>query len=146
VTLALWRRMPRTYDVALRFPPDFPPVQADPKRIEQVLNNLLDNAVKYCAHPETITVSGTVAPDGQEVVVTVEDQGAGIQAEHIDRIFERFYRVPGEGTAGIDGSGLGLAICRGIVERHGGRIWAASTPGQGSAFSFSLPVEPDLVA
>ncbi len=55
---------------------------------------------------------------------------SGIPSEHIHRIFERFYRVPGEGTSGIDGSGLGLAICRGIIERHGGRIWAASTPAR----------------
>jgi signal transduction histidine kinase len=141
VTLTLWRHMPRTHDVALRFAPDFPPVRADAKRIEQVLNNLLDNAVKYCSGPETITVSGEVSDDGREVVVTVEDQGSGIPSEHIQRIFERFYRVPGESTSGIDGSGLGLAICRGIIERHGGRIWAASTPGEGSSFSFSLPVE-----
>jgi len=145
VTLSRWRRMSKQYDIAVRFPPDFPVVWADPKRIEQVLNNLLDNAVKYCLHEGTITVSGTVDEEQHMTVVTVEDQGVGIAPEHLGRIFESFYRVPNPETAGVEGSGLGLAICKGIIEGHGGQIWARSIVGQGSAFSFSLPIETHLI-
>jgi signal transduction histidine kinase len=145
VTLSRWRRMSKQYDIAVRFPPEFPVVWADPKRIEQVLNNLLDNAVKYCLHEGTITVSGTVDEEQLMAVVTVEDQGVGIAPEHLGRIFESFYRVPNPDTAGVEGSGLGLAICKGIIEGHGGKIWARSVVGQGSAFSFSLPIETHLL-
>jgi ABC-type sugar transport system ATPase subunit len=141
VTLASWRRSRSVRDVALRFPPDFPTVWADPKRIEQVLNNLLDNAVKYCPHEQTLSVSGTVDDATRMAVVSVEDQGVGIPAEHLERVFERFYRVPNPDTGGVEGSGLGLSICKGIVERHGGQMWVESTVGGGSSFSFSLPLD-----
>ena len=127
--------------IAFRFPPDFPIIQADPKRIEQVLRNLLDNAIKYSLQEGTVILSGAVDMENKMVVVTVEDQGAGIPPEHLDRVFERFYRVPSPETVGIKGSGLGLAICKGIIDQHGGQIWVKSRPGQGSAFSFSLPLE-----
>ena len=143
VTLSRWRRMPKTHDIVMRFPPDFPVVRADPKRIEQVLNNLLDNAVKYCLDVETITVFGTVDEENDRVIVTVQDQGVGIVPEHQVRVFERFYRVPNLETANVEGTGLGLAICKGIIECHGGKIWVKSTPGKGSAFSFSLPLHSD---
>ena len=127
--------------VVVHFPPDFPPVNADARRIEQVLNNLLDNALKYSLQGGTITIAGRVDHPGNTVVVSVEDQGMGIPAEHLDRVFERFYRVPIPETAGIEGSGLGLAICKGIIERHGGQIWVSSNLGHGSVFSFSLPLD-----
>ena len=145
VTLSLWRRASRKHDIVLRFPPDFPVVLADPKRIEQVLNNLLDNAAKYCVHDETITVSGMVDEERRAAVMTVEDQGVGIPPEHLDRVFERFYRIPNVETAGTQGSGLGLAICKGIIECHGGQIWVCSTAGRGSAFSFSIPLDSGLI-
>jgi ABC-type sugar transport system ATPase subunit len=140
VTLALWRRSQSVRDIVLHFPPDFPEVWADPKRIEQVLNNLLDNAVKYCPHEQTIGVSGVVDEVARRVVVTVDDQGVGIPAEHLERVFERFYRVPNPDTGGVEGSGLGLSICKGIIERHGGQMWVTSTVGKGSSFSFSIPL------
>ena len=77
------------------------------------------------------------------VIVTVQDQGVGIVPEHQVRIFERFYRVPNLEIANVEGSGLGLAICKGIIECHGGKIWVKSSPGKGSAFSFSLPLHSD---
>jgi ABC-type sugar transport system ATPase subunit len=141
VTLALWRRSRGVRDIVLRFPPDFPEVWADPKRIEQVFNNLLDNAVKYCLHDQTISVAGVVDEAARRVVVTVEDEGVGIPAEHLERVFERFYRVPNPDTGGVEGSGLGLSICKGIIERHGGQMWVTSTVGKGSLFSFSLPLD-----
>jgi signal transduction histidine kinase len=73
------------------------------------------------------------------IVVSVSDQGEGIPPEYLDKIFERFFQVDGASTRRVGGSGLGLAISRGILEAHDGRIWAESTPGQGSTFRFTLP-------
>ncbi len=121
------------------FPRSFPIVDADPNRITQVLRNLIDNAVKYSPPNGLVVVRGEVRE--QEIVVSVADQGVGIAPEHLNRLFERFFRVePGLGRH-VVGSGLGLPIARTIVESHGGRIWAESVPGQGSTFYFTLPLE-----
>jgi K+-sensing histidine kinase KdpD/CheY-like chemotaxis protein len=125
-----------------RFVHDFPsdPLMAtvDPKRIEQVLRNLLSNALKYSPEGGIITVQGR--GDKRQLLVRISDQGMGIPSEDLERIFERFYRVENEITQGVRGAGLGLAVCRGIVEAHGGRIWVESTLGVGSTFYFTLPV------
>lgn len=131
--------------IEIQFPADFPVVQADPKRIEQVLHNLMDNAIKYSLQEGTITLSGLADKENNAVEISVADQGVGIPSEHLERIFERFYRVHSPESAGIEGSGLGLAICKGIVDQHGGQIWVKSKPGLGSTFSFSLPVELKLL-
>jgi two-component system sensor histidine kinase VicK len=110
----------------------------DPKCIEQVLRNLLSNAVKYSPNGGTITVQGR--KDEGRLLIQVSDQGIGIPEEDLDKVFERFYRVENEITQNIRGVGLGLPVCRGIVEAHGGRIWAESTLGVGSVFSFTLPI------
>jgi PAS domain S-box-containing protein len=111
----------------------------DAKRIEQVLRNLLDNAIKYSPEGGTITLQGF--QDDSQIVFSVSDEGIGIPADEWDRIFERFHRVENEITRRQRGAGLGLAVCRGIVEAHGGHIWVESQPGAGSTFSFTLPVE-----
>lgn len=131
----------QNFTLAVRFAPDFPVVQADPKRIEQVLRNLLDNAIKYSLPDGTVTLSGEVDLEHKLVVITVEDHGIGIPPEHLERVFERFYRVPGLETHEIQGSGLGLAICKGMIDQHGGQILVKSKLGQGSTFSFSLPLD-----
>ena len=110
----------------------------DPKRIEQVLRNLLSNAIKYSPDGGTIAVGGR--GDDRQLLVWVRDQGMGVPVEHLERVFERFYRVENEVTQRVRGAGLGLAVCRGIVEAHGGRIWVESAFGVGSTFYFSLPV------
>jgi len=115
-----------------------PIVQADPLRIEQVLRNLLDNAVKYSDGGLIVVRAEHV---GSEVVISVADQGCGISPEHLNRLFERFYRVRDNGRR-VQGAGLGLPIAREIVEAHGGRIWARSEVGKGSTFYFSLPCSP----
>jgi signal transduction histidine kinase len=108
----------------------------DASRLEQVLQNLITNAIKYAPQGGAITVS--VEADAHQVVVSVRDRGVGVAPEELPLLFERFYRVAG--TRGLEGSGLGLYICQGIVAAHGGRIWAASEgPGCGSSFSFALP-------
>jgi signal transduction histidine kinase len=120
-----------------------PPVLADAHRVEQVLYNLLDNAIKYSPQGGRIAVEATVA--GGEVVVSVVDEGLGIPADEIPALFERFHRGQTARARGIGGTGLGLAICKGIVEAHGGRIWAESPPtgnghARGTAVRFTLPV------
>ncbi len=119
------------------FPPQFPIVDADPRRIHQVLRNLLDNAVKYSPHGGLVVVRGEVGQD--EVIISVADQGVGIAPEHLNRLFERFFRAQ-ELEEHVAGSGLGLPIAQAIVNSHGGRIWAESRLGKGSTFYFTLPL------
>lgn len=126
------------HDLILRLPARLPPVEADPQRLEQVLRNLLDNAVKYSPEGGTVTLSAW-AQEGS-VVVSVADQGIGILSEEQGRVFERFYRATGAASASRRGVGLGLSICRGIVEAHGGRIWLESQLGRGTTVYFSIPV------
>jgi PAS domain S-box-containing protein len=110
-----------------------PVISADGTMIERVIANLLDNAVKYSPHDTKISV--TLNDWNLEVLVQVIDTGIGISAEHFPYIFDAFYRV----SRSSEGSGLGLAIAKQILEAHGGKIWAKSTPGKGSTFSFTIP-------
>jgi len=119
-------------------PEDLPPVEADPDKIEQVLLNLLGNAVKYSPQGGEIEVVVREYPGKLECAI--RDHGVGIPREHLGRIFEKFSRVDNRATRGIGGTGLGLYITRSIVEAHGGTIWAESAPGQGSVFHFTLPL------
>jgi CheY-like chemotaxis protein/anti-sigma regulatory factor (Ser/Thr protein kinase) len=113
-------------------------VDADADRIVQTLTNLLSNAVKFS--PAEGTVRITAAETDREVTVTVSDEGDGIPADHLEAVFGRFAQVDASDSREKEGSGLGLAICRGIVEQHGGRIWALSEPGSGATFCFTLPM------
>jgi two-component system phosphate regulon sensor histidine kinase PhoR len=117
-------------------------VWADRDQIGQALINLLDNAVKYTPERGSITVS--VKDAGNEVHVTVADTGIGIPREHLNRIFERFYRVDKNRSRELGGTGLGLSIVKHIVQSHGGRVWVQTELEGGSAFSFSLPKKINL--
>jgi signal transduction histidine kinase len=121
----------------LMFPPDFPVVEADAHRIEQVLTNLVDNAVKYSPDGGMVLVRGEMS--AREVTVSVVDQGMGIAPEHLNKLFERFFRAVPDHRRRIVGTGLGLPIADAIVRAHGGRIWASSVVGGGTTLSFSLP-------
>ncbi len=112
---------------------------ADPDRIQQVLWNLVDNAVKY-GRPEGFAGVGARLRDNQ-VEVWVRDDGPGIPLEAQERVFERFYRVDRARSRDQGGTGLGLSIVKHIVQSHGGKVWLESKPGQGTTFYFSLPVE-----
>jgi signal transduction histidine kinase len=113
-------------------------VHADEERVHQVLFNLVDNAVRFTPPGGTVTVSAEL--DADRVVVTVADTGVGVGAEHLPRLFERFYRAdPARSRDDGGGTGIGLAIARSIVEGHGGRITAESEPGRGATFTFDLP-------
>ncbi len=129
----------RGHTLAADVPADLPEVWADDRRVRQVLHNLIDNALKYSSGGEVVV---RARHEGDAVQVSVCDQGMGIPSDQLTRIFERFYQVEGAGKRRAGGAGLGLSICKGIVEAHGGRIWAESTPGLGSTFHFTLPVQP----
>ena len=123
--------------------PELPLVMADGRRIIQVLNNLLSNAARHSHEASAIGVAAV--REGYHVAVSVTDEGRGIAAERLPHLFRKFSRLEGEDRGrDIAGSGLGLAICKGIVEAHGGRIWAESDgPGFGARFTFTIPVAQD---
>jgi two-component system sensor histidine kinase/response regulator len=117
---------------------DLPKVVLDAAKFGQVLNNLLSNAVKFS--PPGAHVRVRLARRGDEVVLSVADQGPGIPAAELDRLFKPFVRGKARGTAGEKSTGLGLTIARRVVEGHGGRIWAESEEGRGSTFYVALPL------
>ena len=123
--------------LSVDFPPTWPLVQADAARLEQVLSNLIGNAIKYSPTGGAVRVTGRVLPD--EVIVSVSDEGIGIPVEEQARIFERFYRVDDALSRRTAGSGLGLYLAKAVIDAHGGRIWVESAPGHGASFSFALP-------
>jgi signal transduction histidine kinase len=130
--------MTTIHNFQIEFELDFPTVYADPALIEEVLTNLIDNAIKYSPKGGKITISGRKT--GKEVGVTVADEGIGIPKEDMERIFERFQRTDRSVVRKVKGIGLGLYICKSIIEAHGGRIEVASKVGKGSQFTFILPL------
>ncbi len=131
-------RLYPAHRIIVNLPENLPIVEGDSERIAQVLRNLLDNAAKYSPHGGIIVVQGERTE--REVVVSVADQGIGISPEHLNRLFDKFFRVKSKETRRTTGSGLGLPIARALVEAHGGRIWAESQLGHGSRFYFALPL------
>jgi two-component system phosphate regulon sensor histidine kinase PhoR len=118
-------------------PEDPARVLGDRRALEQVLVNLLDNALKYC--PEGAAVTVRARSEGKLVRVSVEDNGPGIEPRHLPRLYERFYRVDAGRSRELGGTGLGLSIVKHLVEAMGGRVSVESTPGTGSSFAFTLP-------
>jgi two-component system phosphate regulon sensor histidine kinase PhoR len=117
--------------------PDAAAVFADSARLEQMLTNLVDNAVKFNRESGNVTVS--YKQEGKNDVISIADTGEGISGEHLQRIFERFYRTDRARSREIGGTGLGLAIVKHLARLHGGEIGVTSTPGKGSTFSIELP-------
>ena len=125
------------HEIVVRFPPNLPVVKGDSGRLEQVLNNLVSNAIKYSPDGGKIEISGRAS--ASDVIVTIADQGVGIPFQEQSRVFERFFRGARERHQRTPGAGLGLYLAKAIIEAHSGRIWVESTPGEGAAFSFSIP-------
>jgi len=117
-------------------PSTLPKVMADEARVEQVLVNIIHNAIKFTPSGGRISISANARDN--DIIISVKDTGVGIPADDLPRIFERFYKADKSRSGG--GTGLGLAIAKHIVEAHGGRIWAESTEGRGSTFNFTLPL------
>jgi signal transduction histidine kinase len=112
-----------------------PSIYGDGVRLAQVIENLFTNAIKYASGAAIIVLLDQV---GENVLITFMDRGPGINSESLPFIFDRFYRARNEKT--ITGTGLGLYICKQIIEAHRGKIWAESTPGQGTTFFIELPI------
>ena len=129
----------RELQLSAELPPQLPPVMADPARVQQLISNLVGNAIKFTKHGGTITVRAEL--EANEVLVAVMDTGAGIPAEHLPHVFGHYWQANRGDRRGI---GLGLAIAKGIVEAHGGRIWVRSKEGEGSTFFFTLPAAAAL--
>ena len=128
----------REHRLLLDVSDDLPPVYIDPVEIDQVVANLVENAVKYTPPGAEIRVTAEVA-DG-ELRVSVADSGPGVPSEALARLFEPFYRAPK--TQSVRGSGLGLAVAHGLITAHGGRIWVENGNGHGARFSFAIPSAP----
>ncbi len=122
-------------ELILDMPANLPPVIGDEDRVEQVLVNVIHNAIKFTPRQGRITISSLV--EGDQVLISISDTGIGIPAEDLPHIFERFYKVDRARSGG--GTGLGLAIAKHIVQAHRGRIWAESEEGKGTTITFSLP-------
>jgi two-component system sensor histidine kinase KdpD len=131
----------RERELQLELDDDLPPVFIDGVQVQQVLVNLLDNAIKYSTEGTAIGLK--VFRVGDTVEVHVSNAGEGVPKEEIPRIFERFHRVGSRRQRSIRGTGLGLAICKGIIEAHGGRIWVQSVPDQTTTFAFTLPMNSE---
>jgi len=125
-------------DLPKELPLVFPLVYADQLRLERILYNLLENAVKYSPRGGEIRIS--VRPEEEHLVIGISDQGIGISLPDQAKLFEPFQRLEDHRPEGVKGAGLGLLVCRRLVEAHGGRIWLESEPGRGSTFFFTLPL------
>ena len=126
------------HELKIDIPRNLPTVDIDEMRIGQVITNLVSNAVSYSDNGTHIVLKAQKVDN--EIVVSVTDQGIGIPVEHIDKVFERFYRMESGVARRRGGTSLELSICKVIVEAHGGNIWVESKPSGGSKFSFSLPI------
>jgi two-component system sensor histidine kinase KdpD len=131
------RPLTQEHPVKVRVPEELPPISLDYVEIDQVLSNLIENAARHTQAGTPIVISAQV--EGDEMVVEVSDEGPGVPADALDRVFEPFFRGPSGGAP--RGTGLGLAVARGLVEAHGGRISVRNRPDRGAVFRFTLPIE-----
>ncbi|MEF8879233.1 MAG: PAS domain S-box protein [Candidatus Thermoplasmatota archaeon] len=127
----------KNIDIDARIPDDLPSLNFDKQRISQVLRNLINNAIKFTSENGDIQVG--VAEQENKIKVSVNDNGKGIKKQDLPKLFKKFSQLDKGETRKTTGTGLGLYICKGIIEKHDGEIWAESTPGEGSTFSFTLP-------
>ncbi len=131
----------KSIQLKINLPAELPPVYGDREKVEQILSNLISNSLKFTPQNGEIIISAELlgANEGM-VAISVKDTGIGIPAEHLDKIFEKFYQVEGSLQRSHGGTGLGLAITKGLVEAQKGKIFVKSEPGKGSTFTFTLPL------
>jgi two-component system sensor histidine kinase KdpD len=132
-------RLLGNFQLDIQLPEDLPLVAVDYSQMEQVFTNLLHNSVKYAPENSSIQITARVTTD-KTILVSVKNKGPQVIPDHLDRIFDKFYRVTEPEK--VSGTGLGLSICKGIIEAHEGRIWAENIP-DGLAFFFTLPLTLD---
>jgi len=132
------KRQSLAHQFVVDLPKKLPPVYADELRLERILYNLLENAVKYSPQGGEIRISAR--PEEEHLVVGISDQGIGISPSDQAKLFEPFQRLEESRPDGVGGVGLGLLVCRRLVEAHGGQIWVESEPGRGSIFFFTMPL------
>ncbi|HEX8833184.1 MAG TPA: HAMP domain-containing sensor histidine kinase, partial [Abditibacteriaceae bacterium] len=128
------------HQLALNTKGDIPDIMGDSDKFDQMMTNLISNAIKYSPSGGEVRVD--VESDGLVLRVAVNDQGIGIPADKVGRIFEKFERVDDRDTRQAGGTGIGLFLVKHLVERHEGKIWVESELGEGSAFIFEVPLEP----
>jgi PAS domain S-box-containing protein len=137
-TAERFRNVSNLHNLVIRVPKGLPPVEVDQARVEHVLGNLIDNAIKYSPKGGEVAIAARTVDGSMEI--SVSDRGIGIPEKDIKNLFKRFERLKGTELNTARGMGLGLFLCRLLVEAHGGRIWAESEPGKGSTFFFTLPL------
>ena len=131
----------KSIHLRMELPPEVPAVSGDREKLEQVLTNLVGNALKFTPERGEIVISArTYDGDGSRMAISVKDTGAGIPSDQLDKIFEKFHQVEGSLQRSVGGTGLGLAITKGLVEAHQGKIFVESEVGKGSMFTFTLPI------
>lgn len=145
--LSAQRAYAKDHVLSLDFPVDFPVIQADPDKMDQILTNLVNNAIKYSPRGGSVRVIGQVVgeanlPSGRQAAISlrVSDEGMGISREHLPKLFERFYRVDNRDNREIGGTGIGLALVEALVEAHHGVVTVESELGKGSTFTVTMPV------
>ena len=139
--LARMKRLTDTHQIKVEIPDNLPLVPVDYVQMEQVFTNLLSNSLKY--GPENTIIHIRARAEEETIHVQVSNQGPHVPREHLERIFDKFYRTTDADR--VTGTGLGLSICKGIIEAHDGRIWAENLP-DGLAFNFTLPLSLDGVS
>jgi two-component system phosphate regulon sensor histidine kinase PhoR len=132
--------LPDRHTLVVDFPNDFPHIEADPDMLDQVLTNLVSNAVKYSPRGGEVKVEGHVFPATNSITLSVSDQGLGIPQEHIKRVFDRFHRVDNRDNREIGGTGIGLFLVKALTEAHNGKVALESEQGVGSVFTVTLPI------
>lgn len=138
--LSVQRSYTDKHDLKMDLEDDLPVIIADEDKVDQILTNLTNNAIKYSPKGGDVIVRARRNEDG--VIFTVEDQGMGIPKEHLPKVFDRFHRVDNRDTREVGGTGIGLYLVKHLVEAHGGKIWVESEVGKGSKFIFTLPEKP----
>ncbi|HEY3376914.1 MAG TPA: ATP-binding protein [Armatimonadota bacterium] len=128
------------HELVTAVPEDLPKIVIDKDKVDQIITNLISNAIKYSPNGGLITTS--VSDEGDKLKFSVTDQGMGIPADHIDKVFQRFHRVHSGDSQRVGGTGIGLFLVKSLVEAHHGAIWVDSVMGKGSTFSFTVPKQP----
>lgn len=141
--VTIQKQATHNHTLKLDAPAEMPTIVADEDKLDQIMTNLLNNAIKYAPGGGDITLTAKI--DDDHILFSVEDHGMGIPPEHLNKVFERFHRVDNEDNRKIYGTGLGLYLVKHLVEQvHLGHIWVESEVGKGSTFYFTVPLDLDI--